>query len=318
MKKKALITGITGQDGSYLAEYLLEKGYSVIGLIRRTSTQADERIKDLLKKIELVNGDLLDASSLHNVISEYKPDEIYNLASQSYVPLSWSQAETSADITALGVVRLLESIRMVDTRIKLFQASSSAMYGVTDGNPINENTPFNPKNPYGVAKLYAHYMLQNYVEHYGMFCVSGILFNHESPRRGLEFVTKKIASSVAKIKKGTETALLLGNLDSKKDWGFAGDYVKAMHLMLSNKEPVNYVVGTGQTHSVRDFCEIAFKYVGLDYKDYVKVDEKFVRKNEVNVQVSDPSMIEKDLGWKAEVSFKELVEMMVEDEMKSI
>lgn len=313
--KTAIITGITGQDGSYLAELLLSKGYKVIGIVRRISTEANTRIQNILDSIEIANADLTDEASLHNVMELYQPDEVYNLASQSFVPASWTQAVASAEVTALGVTRILEAIRSVNPKIKFFQASSSALFGETKGTLIDESTPFNPINPYGVAKLYAHYMVLDFARQYEMFATAGILFNHESPRRGEEFVTKKIAKGVVRIKKGLDKELKLGNLEAQKDWGFAGDYVKAVYAMLQQENPEIFVVGTGQAHSVREFCEIAFTYLNLDYKDFVKVDEKFVRPKEATTQICNPSKIKKELGWEAKVSFKQLVEMMVEDEL---
>lgn len=316
--KKALITGITGQDGSYLAELLLSKGYKVFGMVRRNSNENFERIKNILKEIEIVSGDLLDQNSLNRIVKETSPDEVYNLAAQSFVSASWNQPELTSEVTALGALRILEAIRIVNKNIKFYQASSSEMFGKVVDTPQNESTPFYPRSPYGVSKLFAHWMTINYRESYGIFACSGILFNHESPRRGIEFVTRKITNGVARIKRGLDKELRLGNLDAKRDWGFAGDYVKAMQLMLENKTPSDYVIGTGKTHTVREFCELAFKYVGLDYKEYVVVDPKFFRPAEVDILLADYTKAKKELRWKPKVSFKQLVEMMVESDLKTI
>src|SRR3990172_3461829 len=275
--KKALITGITGQDGSYLAEFLLKKGYQVFGMTRRTSTPNYDRIKDIVDKITLVSGDLLDQHSMSYAIKEIQPDEVYNLAAQSFVPASWSQPVLTGEFTALGVTRILEALRLVRPEAKFYQASSSEMFGKVVETPQDEKTPFYPRSPYGVAKVYGHWITVNYRESYDLFAVSGILFNHESPRRGLEFSTRKVSHGVARIQAGLATTLPMGNLDSQRDWGFAGDYVRAMWMMLQHQTPDNYVVGTGETHSVREFCEIAFGYVGLDYKDHVVKDDRFFR-----------------------------------------
>ena len=285
----ALITGITGQDGSYLAELLLGKGYRVIGVARRSSTVTSERIKHILDDITVVQGDLQDQGSLLSLLEEHKPTEVYNLAAQSFVPTSWNQPALTGDVTAIGVTRLLEAIRFVDPKIRFYQASSSEMFGKVMEVPQKETTPFYPRSPYGVAKMYGHWITVNYRESFNIFATSGILFNHESPRRGLEFVTRKITDAVARIKLGLAKELRLGNLESQRDWGFAGDYVEAMWLMLQQDQPDNYVIGTGETHSVREFCEIAFSHVGLDYKDYVVQDEKFYRPAEVDLLISDPS-----------------------------
>ena len=312
----ALITGVTGQDGSYLAEFLLAKGYRVIGMVRRSSTVTFERIQHIQDDIAIVQGDLHDQSSLMVVLEEYQPDEIYNLAAQSFVMTSWSQAVLTGEVTALGVTRLLEAIRSVVPEARFYQASSSEMFGKVVEVPQRETTPFYPRSPYGVAKVYGHWITVNYRESYNMFAVSGILFNHESPRRGLEFVTRKISDGVARIKLRLAKELRLGNLDARRDWGFAGDYVEAMWLMLQQDKPNNYVVGTAETHSVREFCEIAFGCVGLNYQDYVIQDPHFYRPAEVDLLVSDPSKARKVLGWHQKIGFEELVEMMVEADLK--
>jgi GDPmannose 4,6-dehydratase len=314
----AIITGITGQDGSYLAELLLTKGYRVIGVARRSSTVNYERIDHLLDDITIVQGDLQDQGSLLSLLEEYKPDEVYNLAAQSFVPTSWNQPALTGDVTALGVTRILEAIRFVNPKIRFYQASSSEMFGKVLEVPQNEDTPFYPRSPYGVAKVYGHWITVNYRESFDIFATSGILFNHESPRRGLEFVTRKISNAVAKIKLGTAKELRLGNLEAQRDWGFAGDYVKAMWLMLQQDKPDNYVIGTGETHSVREFCEIAFTHVGLDYKDFVVVDERFYRPAEVDLLISDPAKSRKQLNWEPEVSFKDLVTMMVDSDVNRL
>ena len=318
IKKRALITGITGQDGSYLAEFLLTKGYEVFGLVRRTSILNFERIKHIQDRIKLISGDLLDQNSLMNAIKESNPDEIYNLASQSFVPASWKQPVFTGEATALGVARMLEAIRAVDPKIKFYQASSSEMFGKVREVPQTEKTEFYPRSPYGVAKLYGHWITINYRESYNMFCCSGILFNHESPRRGLEFVTRKVTNTVAKIKLGLANELRLGNLEAKRDWGFAGDYVKAMWLMLQQDKPEDYVIATGATHSVKDLVQIAFDYGNLSWKDYVLVDPKFVRPAEVKLLLGDSSKALKKIGWKPEVSFEELVRMMVDADLEKV
>ncbi len=316
--KKALITGITGQDGSYLAEFLLRKKYKVYGLVRRSSTEKFDRIAHIIDKIELIQGDLTDQSSLISALQISKPDEVYNLAAQSFVPTSWNQSILTGNITALGVTRILEAIRTVNPKIRFYQASSSEMYGKVRETPQNEDTPFYPRSPYGVSKVYGHYITVNFRESYNMFAVSGILFNHESPRRGLEFVTRKITDGVAKIKLGLASDLQMGNLEAKRDWGFAGDYVQLMWKMLQQKKPEDYVIGTGKTHSVREFIEIAFDYVGLDYKKYVKVNKKFVRPAEVDLLVADPSKAHKKLGFKPKVSFEMLIKMMVKADLERL
>ncbi len=314
----ALITGINGQDGSYLAEFLLGKGYRVIGLVRRSSTQTYERIQHLLDDITVVQGDLHDQGSLLSLLEEHEPTEVYNLAAQSFVAVSWSQAVLTGEVTALGVTRLLEAIRFVNPKIKFYQASSSEMFGKVMEVPQNESTPFYPRSPYGVAKVYGHWITINYRESFDMFAASGILFNHESPRRGIEFVTRKISDGAARIKLGLSKELRLGNLESRRDWGYAGDYVEAMWMMLQQEKPENYVVGSGETHSVREFCEIAFGRVGLDYNQYVVQDERFYRPAEVDLLVADPSKARSVLGWELSVSFKELVEMMVDSDMERL
>jgi GDPmannose 4,6-dehydratase len=314
----ALITGITGQDGSYLSELLLSKGYEVVGVARRSSTVTYERIEHMLDDITVVQGDLHDQGSLLAFLEEYKPTEVYNLAAQSFVPTSWNQPALTGDVTALGVTRMLEAIRFVNPKIKFYQASSSEMFGKVLEVPQRETTPFYPRSPYGVAKVYGHWITVNYRESFNMFATSGILFNHESPRRGLEFVTRKIANGVARIKLDTAKELRLGNLESRRDWGFAGDYVEAMWLMLQRDEPDNFVVGTGETHSVREFCEIAFNHVDLDYAEYVVQDERVYRPAEVDLLVSDPSKTRSMLGWEPTVSFKELITMMVDAELERL
>lgn len=313
---RALITGITGQDGSYLAEFLLEKGYEVIGMVRRTSTVNFSRIQHIQDRITLVSGDLLDQGSLIAILRDYQPDEVYNLAAQSFVPTSWEQPVFTGEVTALGVTRMLEAIRTVDPSIRFYQASSSEMFGKVREVPQNELTPFYPRSPYGVAKVYGHWITVNYRESFGIYAVSGILFNHESPRRGLEFVTRKVSYGVAKIKLGLAKELRLGNLDARRDWGFAGDYVRAMWRMLQQPAPDDYVVGTGETHSVRELCEIAFAHVGLDWRDYVVQDPRYMRPAEVDLLVADPSKARRVLGWEPTVSFEELVKMMVDADLK--
>jgi GDPmannose 4,6-dehydratase len=314
----ALITGITGQDGSYLAELLLSKGYEVVGMVRRSSTVTFERIEHIQDDIQIVQGDLHDQSSLVNMIEEFEPDEIYNLAAQSFVPISWSQPILTGEVTALGVARLLEAIRLVNPKIKFYQASSSEMFGKVMEVPQCESTPLYPRSPYGVAKVYGHWITINYRESFDIFAASGILFNHESPRRGLEFVTRKIAYNAAKIKLGQAKELRLGNLESQRDWGFAGDYVEAMWMMLQHHTPDNFVIGIGETHSVREFCKLAFDYVGLNYEDYVVQDPRFYRPAEVDLLISDPARAKTELGWQPKISFKELVEMMVESDLQRL
>jgi GDPmannose 4,6-dehydratase len=314
--KTALITGITGQDGSYLAEFLLEKGYRVHGMVRRASTENFLRIEHLRERIGLHQGDLLDSSSLAQVLESTRPDEVYNLAAQSFVPTSWQQPVLTAEFTAVGVTRLLEAIRKACPQARFYQASSSEMYGKVRETPQNENTPFYPRSPYGVAKVYGHYITVNYRESYGMFACSGILFNHESSRRGLEFVTRKISHCVAEIKLGRAKELRLGNLEAKRDWGAAKDYVKAMWLMLQQDRPDDYVIGTGETHSVGEFARVAFEHVGLHSKDYVVVDPQFYRPAEVEVLLADWSKARRQLGWKPEVSFEQLVRQMVDADLE--
>ena len=301
--KIALITGITGQDGSYLAEWLLKQNYRVIGLVRQTSTINDQRIALIRDRIELAHGDLLDQGSLSEIFETYRPDEIYNLGGQSNVQFSWSQALLTAKSTALGVTRLLECMRQVTPNARFYQASTSEMFGEAEGSPQNEQTRLNPRNPYGIAKVYGHLITRNYRQHYRLFAVSGIMYNHESPRRGLEFVTRKITHSVAQIKLGLANELRLGNLDARRDWGFAGDYVKAMWLMLQQEVPEEFVIGTGQAHSVREFCQTAFGCVGLDYQDYVIEDPEFFRPAEKHPLVADPTHAHRTLGWSPEVNF---------------
>jgi len=314
----ALITGITGQDGSYLAELLLSKGYRVIGVARRSSTVTYERIEHLLDDITVVQGDLHDQGSLLALLEEYEPTEVYNLAAQSFVPTSWNQPALTGEITALGVTRMLEAIRFVNSKIRFYQASSSEMFGKVVEVPQCETTAFYPRSPYGVAKAYGHWITVNYRESFNMFASSGILFNHESPRRGLEFVTRKISDGVARIKLGHAKELHLGNLEAQRDWGFAGDYVEAMWRMLQHDQPDNFVVGMGETHSVREFCEIAFNHVGLNYNDYVIQDEKFYRPAEVDLLISDPSKVRSVLGWEPAIGFRELVTMMVDSDMRRL
>ncbi|MDT7883320.1 MAG: GDP-mannose 4,6-dehydratase [Thermoflexus sp.] len=317
-RKRALITGITGQDGSYLAEFLLEKGYEVIGMVRRTSTINFERIRHIQDRITLVQGDLLDQSSLIDILREHRPHEVYNLAAQSFVPTSFKQPVLTGEFTALGVTRLLEAIRLVDPTIRFYQASSSEMFGKVREVPQNENTPFHPRSPYGVAKVYAHWITVNYRESYGMFAVSGICFNHESPRRGLEFVTRKITYTAAKIKLGLAHELRLGNLEARRDWGYAPDYVRAMWLMLQQDEPEDYVIATGETHSVREFVELAFDYLGLDWKKYVVVDPALYRPADVDLLVGDATKARTKLGWAPSVTFEQLVKIMVDADLELV
>jgi GDPmannose 4,6-dehydratase len=312
---KALITGITGQDGSYLAEFLLEKGYEVIGMVRRSSTVNFSRIQHFQDEITLASADLLDQVSLVNVLREYRPDELYNLAAQSFVPTSWKQPVFTGSVTALGVTRILEAIRTADESIRFYQASSSEMFGKVREVPQSEQTPFYPRSPYGVAKVYGHWITINYRESYGLHATSGILFNHESPRRGLEFVTRKVTHGVARIKLGLDDELCLGNLDSRRDWGYAGDYVQAMWMMLQQPEPDDYVIATGETHSIRELCEEAFGYVDLDWQEYVKQDPRFMRPAEVDLLVGDASKARRVLGWEPKVTFRELVRMMLDADL---
>jgi len=315
-QKTALITGINGQDGSYLAELLLSKGYRVTGIVRRSSTETQQRIEHIRNQIEIYQADLLDQSSLAKVMFDIQPDEVYNLAAMSFVPTSWQQPVLTAEFTAVGVTRMLEALRQSCPTAKFYQASSSEMYGKVLEVPQSENTPFYPRSPYGVAKAYGHYITVNYRESYNLFACSGILFNHESPRRGLEFVTRKITDAVAKIKAGLQSELRLGNLDARRDWGFAGDYVRAMWLMLQQDTADDFVIGTGETHTVREFVEIAFNHVGLDSEKYVVVDPKFYRPAEVDLLLGNPTKAMKTLGWKPNVSFNQLVTMMVDADMK--
>jgi GDPmannose 4,6-dehydratase len=315
MTKRALITGITGQDGSYLAELLLDRGYEVIGMLRRSSTVNFERIAHLQDRIELAPGDLLDEGSLISVLRDHRPDEVYNLAAQSFVQTSFGQPVLTGETTALGVTRLLDAIRTVDPAIRFYQASSSEMFGKVQETPQTESTPFHPRSPYGVAKVYGHWITVNYRESYGLHASSGILFNHESARRGLEFVTRKITHGVAQIKLGRATELRLGNLEARRDWGFAGDYVEAMWLMLQRDEPGDFVVATGETHSVRELCEVAFRHVGLDYVDHVVQDERYMRPAEVDLLVGDAGRARAELGWKPRVNFEELAKMMVDADL---
>ena len=313
---KALITGITGQDGSYLAEFLLTQGYDVVGMVRRSSTINFHRINQIQDPVLLVQGDLLDQVSMIHILEEHRPDEVYNLAAQSFVQTSWSQPVFTGEATALGVTRILDAIRIVDSRIRFYQASSSEMFGKVVEVPQSESTPFYPRSPYGVAKVYGHWITVNYRESYDLHAVSGILFNHESPRRGLEFVTRKITHGVARIKLGISDELRLGNLDSHRDWGFAGDYVKAMWRMVQKDDPVDYVIATGETHSVEEFLDIAFGHVDLDWHDYVIQDPKYMRPAEVDLLVGDPSKAGRELGWEPQVTFAELAKMMVEADLK--
>jgi len=317
-RRTALITGITGQDGSYLAELLLAKGYEVVGVVRRTSHDSYERIGHLLDRVHIVPADLLDQHSLTTVVRDAKPDEIYNLAAQSFVPTSWTQPVLTGEFTALGVTRLLEAVRLAYPAARVYQASSSEMFGKVRETPQRETTPFYPRSPYGVAKVYGHLITVNYRESYELFAVSGILFNHESPRRGLEFVTRKVSDGVARIVKGKARELHLGNLDARRDWGFAGDYVDAMWRMLQQPKPADYVVGTGETHAVRELCELAFSHAGLDWKQHVKVDPRFVRPAEVDALQADPSKAVRELGWTPKTSFADLVRMMVDADLERL
>jgi GDPmannose 4,6-dehydratase len=312
---KALITGITGQDGSYLAEFLLDKGYDVLGMVRRSSTVNFERIAHLQDRIEFVPGDLIDEISMLNILKEHRPEEVYNLAAQSFVQTSWGQPMLTGETTALGVTRMLDAIRAIDPGIRFYQASSSEMFGKVREVPQTEMTPFHPRSPYGVAKVYGHWITVNYRESYGMHASSGILFNHESPRRGLEFVTRKITHAVAQIKLGMATELRLGNLDAQRDWGFAGDYVEAMWLMVTQDEPGDYVISSGETHSVRDLVELAFGHAGLEWEKHVAFDERFMRPAEVDLLIGDSTKARDELGWKPKVSFPELVRMMVDADL---
>jgi GDPmannose 4,6-dehydratase len=314
----ALITGITGQDGSYLAELLLEKGYQVFGVVRRTSHHGYERIEHLLDKLELLPADLLDQHSLTTVVQDTKPDEVYNLGAQSYVPTSWTQPVLTGEFTALGVTRILEAVRLGHPEARFYQASSSEMFGKVTETPQRESTSFHPRSPYGVAKVYGHWITVNYRESYGMHAVSGILFNHESPRRGIEFVSRKVTDGVARIKLGLAKDLRLGNIDAQRDWGWAGDYVDAMWRMLQQPEPEDYVIGTGLTHSVRDLIEIAFARVGLEWQSYVKQDPRFIRPAEVDILMADPSKAKAQLGWEPKVGFEEMIERMVDADLERL
>jgi GDPmannose 4,6-dehydratase len=314
--KRALITGITGQDGSYLAEFLLEKGYQVFGLVRRSSTVNFERIAHIHDRIELVSGDLTDQNSLALAMQAAQPDEVYNLAAQSFVPASWTQPILTGDVTGLGATRVLEAVRMHDRDVRVYQASSSEMFGKVQAVPQKEDTPFYPRSPYSVAKVYGHWATVNYRESYNLFAVSGILFNHESPRRGLEFVTRKVTDAVARIKMGLAKEVRLGNLDAKRDWGYAGDYVRAMWLMLQQEQPEDYVIATGETHSVEELVEVAFSHVGLDWHDYVVQDERFMRPAEVDLLIGGPEKAKQTLGWEPEVSFEGLIQMMVDADLE--
>ncbi|MDE0430307.1 MAG: GDP-mannose 4,6-dehydratase [Caldilineaceae bacterium] len=312
----ALVTGITGQDGSYLAELLLKQGYTVVGMVRRTSTINFDRIRHIQQEIEIVQGDLLDQMSLISILQDYRPDEVYNLAAQSFVPTSFTQPVLTGEFTALGVTRLLDAIRIVDPSIRFYQASSSEMFGKVREVPQTEDTAFFPRSPYGVAKVYGHWITVNYRESYGIYACSGILFNHESPRRGLEFVTHKITNAVAKIKLGLSNELRLGNLDSRRDWGYAPDYVRAMWLMLQQEEPDDFVIATGETHSVRDFLEVAFGHAELDWQEFVVQDDSLYRPAEVDLLVGDASKAGRKLGWEPTVSFAELARLMVKDDLE--
>jgi len=316
MTRTALITGITGQDGSYLAELLLEQGYRVVGMTRRSSTATIERISHIVDRLEIVQGDLLDQASLVQALQDVRPDELYNLAAQSFVPTSWNQPVLTGEFTALGVTRMLEAIRQVDPAIRFYQASSSEMFGKVREVPQNELTPFHPRSPYGVAKAYAHFLTVNYRESYGLFAVSGICFNHESPRRGLEFVSRKVTDGVARIKLGLATELRLGNLDAHRDWGYAADYVRAMWLMLQQPEPADYVIATGLARTVRELCELAFSHVGLDYRDHVVTDPALIRPAEVDHLLGDPSKARQELGWAPDVSFEQMIQMMVDADLE--
>jgi GDPmannose 4,6-dehydratase len=318
MTRKALITGITGQDGSYLAEFLLGKGYEVYGMVRRTSTVRYERIQHIQNQLQIVQGDMGDLSSLITAINSVEPDEVYNLAAQSFVPTSWNQPVFTGDITGLGVTRMLEALRTVNPSIRFYQASSSEMFGKVREVPQKETTPFHPRSPYGVAKVYGHWITVNYRESYDLFTCSGILFNHESPRRGMEFVTRKVTYHAAKIKLELGNEIRIGNLDSKRDWGFAGDYARAMWLMLQQDEPDDYVIATGKTHSVERLLEVAFAHVGLNWRDYAIQDQRFMRPAEVDLLVGDPSKAKSALGWRPGVDFEELIGMMVEADLKKL
>ena len=317
-EKRALVTGITGQDGSYLAEFLLSQGYEVLGMVRRTSTVNFDRIRHFQDHITIVQGDLLDQMSLLDILREYRPQEVYNLAAQSFVPTSWKQPVLTGEFTALGVTRMLEAIRMVDPEIRFYQASSSEMFGKVLEVPQRETTPFYPRSPYGVAKVYGHWITVNYRESYNMFACSGILFNHESPRRGLEFVTHKVTYGAARIKLGLARELRLGNLEARRDWGYAGDYVRAMWMMLQQDEPDDYVIATGETHSVQELCEVAFGYLDLDWREHVVCDQQFFRPAEVDLLVGDSSKAQANLGWEPSVRFEELIQLMADADLKAL
>ena len=318
MAKRALITGITGQDGSYLAELLLDEGYEVFGMVRRSSTETFERISHIQDRLNLVSGDLLDEVSITNILREHRPQEVYNLAAQSFVQTSWLQPVFTGETTALGVTRVLDAIRTVDPEIRFYQASSSEMFGKVQAVPQDEDTPFYPRSPYGVAKVYGHWITVNYRESYNLHASSGIIFNHESPRRGLEFVTRKVTNGVAKIKLGLAKEIRLGNLDAQRDWGYAADYVRAMYLMLQQDSPDDYVVATGETHPVRELCEVAFAAAGLNWENHVVIDSAFMRPAEVDLLVGDPAKAERVLGWRREVDFTQLIEMMVASDLKAL
>jgi GDPmannose 4,6-dehydratase len=316
--KTALITGITGQDGSYLAEFLLGKGYRVTGIVRRASTENFQRIEHIRSRIHLYQADLLDHTSIAQVLDQVQPDEVYNLAAMSFVPTSWSQPVLTAEFTALGVTRLLDALRAICPKARFYQASSSEMFGKVRETPQSETTPFHPRSPYGVAKVYGHYITVNYRESYDLYACSGILFNHESPRRGLEFVTRKITHAVARIKRGLDSQLRLGNLQAKRDWGFAGDYVRAMWMMLQQDQPDDYVIGTGETHSVEEFVSLAFARAGLDWHDHVVIDPAFYRPAEVDLLLANPTKSQKVLGWKPHLSFEQLVHVMVDEDIAAL
>jgi GDPmannose 4,6-dehydratase len=316
--KTALITGITGQDGSYLAEFLLEKGYRVCGMVRRASTENFQRLDSFCSRLQLIQGDLLDQTSIASILEQVRPDEVYNLAAMSFVPTSWQKPVLTAEFTAVGVTRVLDALRQICPQARFYQASSSEMFGKVRETPQSETTPFHPRSPYGVAKVYGHYITVNYRESYGLFACSGILFNHESPRRGLEFVTRKITHAVTRIKLGQATELRLGNLQAKRDWGFAGDYVRAMWLMLQQDQADDYVIGTGQTHSVEEFVRIAFDHVGLDWRKHVVVDPQFYRPAEVDLLLADPTKAWRCLGWKPDLSFERLVTLMVDEDLATL
>ena len=318
MAKKALITGITGQDGSYLAEFLLEKGYDVFGMVRRSSTENFERIEHIRDQVTLIQGDLLDQMSLISIFQESQPDEVYNLAAQSFVPTSWTKPVLTAEFTALGVTRMLEALRLVKEDARFYQASSSEMFGKVRETPQTEDTPFHPRSPYGVAKVYGHFITVNYRESYDLYACSGILFNHESPRRGYEFVTRKVTDAAARIKLGLQDELRMGNLDAKRDWGYALDYVEMMWMMLQQDEPDDYVIASGETHSVQELVEVAFDYAGLDWEKYVKIDPRFVRPADVELLIGNPAKAKEQLGWEPRVTFKEMIRMMYDSDLRIV